>query len=150
MTEGRLEAIWLKRAHRGPMDAVSEAHCVAHRGLTGNADQGGKRQITVIEREVWEDLMRRVAADPAKAIAPAARRANLMVSGIRLAETRGRTLVIGECRILIHGETKPCERMDAALLGLTKAMWPDWQGGAFGEPLLDGRIAIGDAVRWLD
>jgi hypothetical protein len=27
-------------------------------------------------------------------------------------------------------------------------MYPDWQGGAFGEVLDDGEIAVGDAVWW--
>ncbi len=37
---GRIEAIWVKRAHRGPMDPVPSAVLVAGRGVVGNADQG--------------------------------------------------------------------------------------------------------------
>jgi MOSC domain-containing protein YiiM len=139
---GRLEAIWVKRAHRGPMDAVAEATVVAGRGIVGNADQGRKRQVTLIEREVWERLVSELGAS----VEPSARRANLMVSGAALEETRNRILRIGACRVLIHGHIRPCERMDEAFQGLRTAMLDGWGGGAFGEILDDGTIRVGDPV----
>ena len=143
---GKLEAIWLKRMKQGPMDPVEQATLKANRGLVGNANQGGKRQVTIIEKEVWERLMAEMGAD----LDPSARRANLMVSGIRLADSRHGTLRIGECRIRIYGETKPCEQMDKAWPGLREAMYDNWSGGAFGEILDDGKITVGDPIQWLE
>jgi MOSC domain-containing protein YiiM len=143
---GQLEAIWLKRMKQGPMDRVEHATLRAGHGLVGNANQGGKRQVTLIEREMWQALMDQVG----ETLDPAARRANLLLSGVRLANSRGRTLQVGNCRIRIYGETKPCEQMDEAHDGLRAAMEENWAGGAFGEVLDDGQIYVGDLVRWLD
>jgi MOSC domain-containing protein YiiM len=140
---GRLEAIWIKRFHRGPMDPVREATLVAGRGLVGNADQG-HRQVTLIEREVWDRLMAQLGG----AVPPSGRRANLMVRNTGLLGTRGRVLRVGGCRLRIAGETRPCERMDEALGGLRLAMEPEWGGGAFAEVLDDGVIAVGAEVAW--
>jgi MOSC domain-containing protein YiiM len=141
---GRLEAIWIKRAHRGPMDPVPEATLVAGRGLVDNADQGRRRQVTLIELEVWRRLMAQLGGD----VPPSARRANLLVSGCSLLGTRGRVLRVGECRLRVAGETRPCERMDEAFAGLKAAMGSDWGGGAFAEALDDGVIRVGEVVRW--
>jgi MOSC domain-containing protein YiiM len=141
---GQLEAIWIKRAHRGPMDPVPIGTLVAGRGLVGNADQGRRRQVTLIEREVWERLMGEVGG----AIGPAARRANLMVSGIDLAESRHRLLRVNAIHLRIGGETRPCERMDEALPGLRSAMRTGWAGGVYAEVLENGLINIGDEVAW--
>jgi len=145
-TTGKLEAIWLKRMRRGPMDPAERAKLKAHQGLVGNANQGGKRQVTLIEREIWERLMAEMGAD----LDPSARRANLLLSGIRLAHTHNRILRIGACRIQIWGETKPCEVMEAAWPGLKDAMTDNWGGGAFGVILDDGEIAVGDPVEWVE
>ncbi len=143
---GILEAIWLKRMKLGPMDAKTDAQLLAGTGLAGNANQGGRRQVTIIEKEVF-DILKQTLSDK---IEPSMRRANLMVSGIRLADSRGRVLQIGACRIHIMGETLPCERMNQAYPGLREALKPNWGGGVYGVVLDDGGIRVGDAVRWVD
>ena len=39
---GRLERIWIKRAHRGLMDPTPEAVLEAGKGLIGSANYGGE------------------------------------------------------------------------------------------------------------
>jgi len=143
--EGRLVRLWVKRAKRGPMDAVREVQLDAG-GIVGNANRGGQRQVTLIEAEVWERHMAALGGT----LDPARRRANLMVRGCALEGARGRVLRIGGCRIAIRGETKPCERMEEALAGLQAVMFPRWGGGAFGVVLEGGTIREGDVVVWDD
>ena len=139
-----IEKIWIKRARRGPMDARAGAILVKDRGLEGNTDQGGTRQVTLLGSERWQRAVDEVGAE----VDPVVRRANLLVSGLELAETRGRTLRIGSCRLLVQGETRPCERMNEAHPGLLAALDADWGGGAYAEVLEGGEIAVGDVVAW--
>jgi len=142
----RLDAIWIKRGKGAPMDPVDEARLVEGRGLENNANQGGKRQVTIISAESWRD----VEADLGFQVDPRARRANLMVRGVDLRESGGKVLTIGDCRILIHGFTRPCELMEETQEGLQEALRPDWRGGSYGEVLEGGVIRSGDFVHWDD
>lgn len=128
------------------MDPVDAARLDEGQGLAGNADRGGKRQVTIISRETWE---RHMAALGTR-LDPLYRRANLMVSGCDLVMTRDKVLRIGETRIAIRGETKPCNLMDETLPGLRAAMFDNWGGGAFGEVLTGGGISVGDDVSFDD
>lgn len=128
------------------MEERDEADVVAGHGLEGNVEQARRRQVTLLSRDAWETMMEELDAD----LDPSARRANLLVRDVDLEESRGRTLKIGECRLRIEGETKPCRRMDEALDGLQEAMRPAWRGGAFGRVLEGGRIRVGDPVRWVE
>ena len=141
---GTLAAIHRKRVHRGPMDPLRVARLVPGQGIAGNADRSRRRQVTLVEAEVWEWLMATLGAG-----APvAARRANLVVRGIRLPHTRGRILRVGAVRLRVGGELTPCERMDEVVPGLQALMRPAWRGGVFAEVLDEGEIRVGDVVAW--
>ena len=139
-----LERIWLKRAKRGPMDPVRSAYLEPGVGLIDNANRGGRRQVTIISRDRWAEIVNALGVD----LDPSARRANLMVSGLDLRNSRGRVLKIGSTRLLINGETRPCERMEEAHPGLQAAMREGWGGGAFAEVIDGGEIRVGDPVEW--
>ena len=98
-----LHQIWIKRVHRGPMDAANRATLVTGRGIVGNADQGGKRQVTIVDLERWQQLMDLLRAD----IDPRIRRANLVIDSLDLFDSRGKTLRVGGTRLHIVGETRP-------------------------------------------
>jgi len=141
---GVIERIWLKRGKGGPMDAVPTARLRTNRGLVGNANQGGRRQVTLLEAERWEAHLAAIGIE----LDPARRRANVLVRGLELASSRGKVLMIGGVRLQILGETKPCHQMDEVHPGLQAVMRPDWGGGAFARVLSDGEIHCGDTIRW--
>ena len=140
----RLEAIWLKEARGGAMRPMPMATLIEGVGLEGNADRGGSRQVTFLDADAWERATAEIGTD----VAPMARRANLLVRGIDLAESTGRVVTIGECRVRIRGETLPCDQMEEAAPGLRKSLEPDWRAGAFGMVLVGGEISVGDPVGW--
>ena len=143
---GRVAAIWIKRSFGGVMDEAIEADFVAGRGIVRDASFGrAHRQVTVIEKEVF-DRVRRSLPD----CEPSMRRANVMVSGVSLARSKNRVLTLGGVRILLRGETTPCERMDELCPGLREALRPEWGGGEHGVVLDDGLVRVGDAAMLSD
>lgn len=126
------------------MDATTAAELVAGRGLKGDATQGGRRQVTILSLDRWRDATAGLPGPPD----PSVRRANLLIEGVDLTNSRGRTLRIGEAEIRIFGETRPCHQMDEACPGLRAALDPPWTGGAFGEVMRGGTIATGSDVSW--
>ena len=139
-----LRSIWLKRSKRGPMDPRETATLVAGKGLAGNANQGGRRQVVLVSEEGWAEALAELGA----AVDPSARRGNLLVSGIGFEGTRGRVLRVGDSRLQIWTECTPCERMDQAHPGLRKALRPHWRAGACAMVLDSGEVRVGDPVSW--
>jgi MOSC domain-containing protein YiiM len=126
------------------MDPARAAMLEAGKGLLGSANYGGRRHVTIISAERWAELTALLRAD----IDPSVRRANLLVSGIELGETRDRVLRVGSSRLVIGGETRPCERMEEAHAGLQAAMESRWGGGAWAQVARGGEIHVGDDVEW--
>jgi MOSC domain-containing protein YiiM len=124
------------------MDSVNEATLVEGQGVAGSVDRSRRRQVTLLESEAWRASLAELGVERD----PAMRRANILLSGVRLAHTRGAVLAIGDARLAIGGELTPCERMDEAAPGLQAALRPDWRGGVFAQVIAGGIIHVGDQV----
>ncbi|MDH3253926.1 MAG: MOSC domain-containing protein [Acidobacteriota bacterium] len=143
---GKLVTIWIKSGKGQPMNPVMTARAVAGRGLLGNPHQGGTRQVTLLSVDAWRDVEKELETS----LDPALRRANLLVDGLDLENSRDKIVVVGQVPILIRGETRPCKLMDEAHRGLRESLSPGWRGGAYGEVLADGELRVGDPVCWAD
>ncbi|WP_421846967.1 MOSC domain-containing protein [Novosphingobium sp.] len=137
---------------RGPMETLDRASVTPDRGLEGDcrgpvpAGKKGNRQITVIEAESWAAAIQDLGG--AGGLVWSDRRANLLVSGVRLPREAGKVIAIGKSlRIEVRCECDPCSRMDALREGLRAALTPDWRGGICGRVISEGDIALGDEVR---
>ena len=138
---GKVEAIWSKRARGSVMDSSDQATFVEGKGIIGDANFGATRQVTVIEKEVLDRI-----ASELPDLDPKMRRANIMVSGIRLEDSRDKVITIGDVQIRLRGETRPCEVMDEQCPGLRGALDLHWDGGAHGSVIQGGEIRVGDVA----
>lgn len=145
MTAGRLIGIARRGRRLAPMQEVGSAAISCAAGLEGDF-KGAKyprRQITVLAREGWEAAL---AALGGADLPWTARRANLLVEGVRLPRAAGGILQIGGVRLEVTGQTYPCGRMEAAHAGLLAALAEDWRGGVTARVLEGGSVALGDEV----
>lgn len=121
---------------------ITACEVLTDRGLTLENRKPGKRELTLLSAEAWANACRNLCA----VIPWHLRRANLLVEGIDLAATIGQTLAVGEVRVTIHMESKPCGLMDRQYEGLRAALEPECRGGVAGQILIGGTIRIGDPV----
>ena len=107
-----------------------------------------RRQVSLIEAESWRSALDDLELIGFDAPAWSARRANLLVEGLRLPREVGYVLAIGRSvRISVTMECDPCSRMEEVAPGLKAALTPDWRGGVLGSVLEGGEIAVGDEIR---
>lgn len=142
-----IEQLWVRPASdvpTRPLDRVA-----VHRGRGVDGDHftgGGARQITLIDRASWKAACGEIGAD----LDPALRRANVLVEGVELRNSIGKTLQLGEVRVRVVGETEPCGLMEKTHAGLLRALVPECRGGVYGEILDNGTLSVGDAVNLVD
>jgi len=140
--EGRIVGIALKRGHGAPLEEVERAE-VGEGGLDGNVQQREHRRITIMSKELWEEVQGELDVQ----MPWTTRRANVLVEGIDLAASMGKSLRLGDITVRINGETEPCGQMEAAQSGLLKALTPACRGGVYGNVLETGSICVGDTIR---
>jgi MOSC domain-containing protein YiiM len=150
---GRLTGIARRVAVRAPMEEIDAGEISTQRGLDGDhkGPKFPRRRITVLAREAWEQALAELTHENGEPVRLAwtARRANLLVEGIRLPRARGAVLRIGPVKLEVTYPTQPCRRMDEAFPGLLKALHPDWRGGVTCQVLEGGPVKIGDDVEVL-
>lgn len=132
--------------------AVVTAAAGVHGDFRGAVRPGKvpRRQVSLMEIESWRAALDEVHATDLFGQRPPwhARRANLLVEGLRLPRKAGAVLVIcRHLRIEVTMECDPCGRMEEVAPGLERALTPDWRGGVLGRVLDDGEIAVGDEIR---
>ena len=133
--------LWPTKGCPEPL-AVTRTEAVPGTGLNGDQKRGRKRQVTLLAAEAWE----KATAELGVATPPSARRANVVIRGLELADTLGRQLRVGPVLIQVHGETDPCEIMDRVAPGLKDALTPNRRAGVFGAVIEGGAITVGDVI----
>jgi MOSC domain-containing protein YiiM len=143
MKNGKLTGIAWKTEKFSSMVTAEKANIRLESGLEDDhRGKPGKRQITVLAKEAFEKACKTNKLIPDWTM----RRANLLIEGINLEESAGKSLRIGSVLLEITGETKPCYRMDEQQNGLQEALKPAWSGGVTCRVLEAGEIAVGDTV----
>ena len=81
-----------------PMIEATDCEILVGRGLSTENRKQGEREVTFLSAEAWANACRDL-----RAVLPwQFRRANLLVEGIDLSATIGKTLVIRDVRVQIH------------------------------------------------
>ena len=145
---GKLIGIARRAKSRDPMEMLDQADISIANGLEG--DCKGKRfplrQLTIMTLEDWQnslDLIGKPNLDWT------IRRANLLVTDIKLPRGKGSRLLIGEVEVEVTDQTSPCQQMENAFVGLRKALAGDWRGGVTCRIIEGGKIKVGNQVRTL-
>lgn len=155
MAAGRLGGIARHDRPYGPIETLGRVLVTVGEGVHGcirgalaSTKKTRKRQVSLIEAESWALALDDLGLDPEDRPPWHARRANLLVEGIRLPRQPGSVIAIGDSlRIEVTCECEPCERMEAVAPGLKATLRPDWRGGVLGRVISDGEIAVGDEIR---
>lgn len=140
---GVLAGIARRGTTRAPMEELDAVEITVERGVADDfRGRPGKRQVTLISAEVWNE----VCAELGKELPWTTRRANLLVRGVELPRAPGYVIEIGPVSLEVTLETAPCSRMEEQCAGLKRALSPDWRGGVCCRVLTGGRLAVGDEV----
>ena len=142
----QLKGIAIAPEIMAPIETREAADVAVDTGISGDA-RGKKRlrQVSILFEDDWQDAIAEVGGS---ALDWTARRANLLVTGMRSPQHEGGIFTIGDVRLEVVMETDPCEVMENTRAGLRNALTPDWRGGVCCRVLSGGHIAIGDSVTY--
>lgn len=140
---GTVVAIARRARTRAPMESLQAAAVTVDSGVDGDIrGQLPGRQVTVLSQESWQAA----CADLGQELPWTTRRANILVRGLQLKETVGKTIRIGSLALEVTDETDPCSRMEEQAAGLRAALTPEWRGGVTCRVVSGGTVRVGDAV----
>ena len=145
---GRLDAILLRTARRGPVTSVDRVRALPGQGLAGDRraerapDPNAKRQVTLLQAEHLEVVARLLGRDE---LDPALLRRNLVVSGLNLVAVKGDRFRVGEVELEGTGPCHPCSRMEE-VLGEGGYNAVRGHGGITARILSGGELRVGDPV----
>jgi len=139
---GRVLGVALRPAPGVPAREVPAAFAPAGGGLEGDHGGSARRGVTLLARESWEAVTRGLGVS----LPWRARRANLLVEGLALADLVGRRVRAGDLLLEVLGEASPCEVMDRAAPGLRAALAVPFTAGVYGRVVEGGTVRAGDAV----
>ena len=119
---------------------------IKRNGGNRNYGNNGRRQVSLIEREVLSEH----AVDLAiPYFYPGQIRANIETKGINLVELIGSNIGIGKTKLQIIEARTPCDKMDKIFPGLRKKMEHEKQG-VLAEVIESGIIQEGNKIIPLD
>lgn len=142
---GTLKGIAFRQQKNGVMETSNSAQVTTEKGIADDfRGKPGKRQVTVLSEVCWQQT----CSELNQQLLWTDRRANLFVSDLQFgAQDVGKTLIIGDCTLLITRETDPCNKINKAHPELKKALTPNWRGGVCCKVIANGNIQIGDQVK---
>ena len=113
-------------------------------GVQGDSrGKPGPRQVTLMSLTAWREACAELGDEQLPWVA---RRANLLVDALPLAESHGRRIRLGDALLEVTGETDPCSHMEGLRGGLFKALARDWRGGVTCRVIEGGSLELGMAV----
>ena len=140
---GKVVGIARRARAQAPMESLEVVAVTADSGVDGDhRGQLRNRQVTVLSQESWNAA----CADLGRQLPWTTRRANILVQGLQLQETIGKTIRIGSLVLEITDETNPCTRMEEQSAGLRAALTAQWRGGVTCRVASGGTIRVGDAA----
>ena len=139
---GRVLAIAIRSDHRGPMIEANQAEAYANGCLAGDHGSSVERGITLLASRQWKQVIQQLGVD----LPWHTRRANLLIEADTLEHLIGKTIRIGNLRVDVKAETKPCQGIDQWQPGLRDALAIGCRGGVYGQIIDSGTIQVDDKV----
>ena len=114
VTAARVCGLAIRPGKRAALEERSSLQLTPTSGVVDDHGSVPRRHLTILARSQWQTVGQQLGHDLPWTI----RRANMLVSDIEFDEEwSGKTLTIGDVKLLVHGELTPCHRMEEQVTG---------------------------------